>query len=395
MKNYSKKTILSILLLSLIPFCAQAIDWNSWLSKDDWVDWAVTGLNKLRTPKPAESEDQDNGEEFIDLDTKNVAQEDNTTKENDFYASLGIKFFPEKYLVGSDATLKKQLNTLFQNKKNKGAVAYFISIERKNHNLAISILEELPANNRLTILLESPSAFIAKLLVDMRKKDFVGKTLYHWGKFKLESQYFGSKEVDNAEIKGESITLQYITFLLLHNTKTQEDFKLRAYTIADIFSKVASEDLPSLLVYTNEEAAVKLGKKHKSCFGAVKSKGYCDEETIIQLPADFVAKLLNGMHKNNMITNQDLVNILETEFKINQDRFQTILSMIDKAILQEIILNFSEEVHAFLPDDVILQAIPHLEEDKTLKISDKTNNGTTIPSIEEDSNNSESDKEDL
>lgn len=371
MKNKSIKTLLTVILLSLLPFFSYG-DWNDWINVDSWKNW---GAKKLGLSSPTNEQDDSPEEKQYEAqnpEDKEIAQADNETKKVDFYDTLGIKFFADKYLIGTDATLKKHLNTLFQNKQKKAAISYFISLERKNHDLAISILEDLAPNNRLTLLLDSPPAFIAKLFVDMRSKDFKGKTLSHWGTFTLESAYFGTKKVDHAEIKGESVTLQYITFILFHNNnKTKEEFALRAFALANILSHVASANLPSLLVYTDEEAAVKLGQKHKSCFGAVKSKGSCDEETIIQLPTDFIAGLLNFMHKQAIISNKDLVNVLEIQFSINQERFQAILKKIDPVVLQEIILNFSEDVHAFLPDDIILQALPVFDEEDVLKITDQ------------------------
>ncbi len=397
MKNKSVKTILSVILLSFIPFFSHA-NWDDWMNIDSWKSWGSQKLgytSKTNESDSSEIEDK-NTEDAEDKNEKEVANEDNKTKEINLYDSLGIKFFAEKYLIGSDATLKKHLNTLFQNKQKKAAISYFISLERKNHDLAISILEDLDPNNRLTILLDAPGAFIAKIFVDMRSKDFKGKTLSHWGTFTLQSEYFGTKKVDHAEIKGESVTLQYITFILFHNSKTKEEFAHRAFAIANILSHVTSADLPSLLIYTDEEAAVKLGNKHKSCFGAVKSKGYCEEETIIHLPSDFIAGLLNFMHIKNMITNKDLVAVLETEFKVNQDRFQAILKMIDKSVLQEIVFNFSEEVHAFLPDDIILHAIPSFEEETVLKITDQKNENADRKIIIEGTNsNDKTAKEDL
>lgn len=366
MKIKNKKTILSIVILSLIPYFSQAIDWDSWLSTaDSWKNWALGTNNASETKKEEDpKKDKEELEEHIDLD-KEIAEE----KPVDFYDTLGIKFFADKLLIGTDATLKNHLYTLFHKKQKKAAISYFVSLERKNHDLAISILESLAPDNRLSILLDSPPAFIAKILVDMRKTDFKGKTLSHWGTYKLQSEYFGLKTVDQAEIKGESVTLQYITFLIYHNSKDKQDLFQRAVALAKILSTIKNDDLASLLVYTNEEATVKLGKQHKSCFGAVKSKGYCDEETVILLPVDFIANMLNFMHKAKMISNKDLVDVLEAEFPINQERFQAILNKIDKTIMQEIILNFSEEVHSFLPDDIILYAMPTFEEDTVLKLT--------------------------
>lgn len=389
MKIKNKKTIISIMILSLIPFFSHAIDWDYWT--DTWKSWTFQTKNTSDEKTNQKTED-DEPEEHIDLDKEEIAKDDPKV---DFYDTLGIKLFPLKHLIGSDETLQKHLNTLFKNKREKGAVSYFISLERKNHDLAISILESLAPDNRLTLLLQCPPAFIAKILVDMRTVDFKGKTLSHWGIYNLQSEYFGSKIVDHAEIKGESVTLQYIVFLLFHNIKTKEEAGHRASALAKILSCIDSENLPSMLIYTNKEASAKLGQKHKSCFGAVKSKGYCDEVTVILLPVDFISNLLNFMHKNNMISNKDLVNVLEKEFEINQERFQAILNKIDKTIMQEVIFNFSEDVHSFLPDDIILSAIPSFEEDNVLKITaDKDQNSSQQIIISED-NDDLSKKNDL
>lgn len=81
-----------------------------------------------------------------------------------------------------------------------------------------------------------------------------------------------------------------------------------------------------------------MGSQHKSCFGAVKSKGHCDEETIIFLPVDFISGLLNFMYKNKLISGKDLVTVLEAEFSINKERFQALVKQIDTTMLCQEIL---------------------------------------------------------
>lgn len=380
MKINCKKTILSIIALSLIPHLSQAFDWNDWVSTDSWKNWAFGTKKNASETKDTQNKAKDESEdEVIDLDAPKVAKEETQEPKVDFYDTLGIKFFPEQYLLGTDATLKKHLTTLFEKKQHRSAVSYFISVERKNHALAISMLESMNPAHRLIILLDSPAKFIAKILVDIRNQDFKGKTLSHWGTYELQSEYFGKKTVDQAEIKGETVSLRYIVFLLSHNSRSKEDYATRAFHLAQILSHASANDLASLLVYTREEATVKMGQQHNSCFGAVKSKGYCDEETVIYLPTEFVGQLLNFMHTNKMISNQDLVTILETEFKANQDRFQAILKKIDIKVLQEIIFNFSDEIHPFLPDDIILNAIPSLEDSEpVLSITNGVNKSTNV-----------------
>lgn len=378
--------ILAAVALASIPYTTQA-GWDDWLNGDSWKQWAKQKaeavVDALSDDKASKSDDTKKDDEFeiehIDLDAKKEVVKDTSEPKVDFYDTLGIKYFPAQYLAGNEATLKKYLNTLFKDKKHRQAVAYFISLERKNHAAAISLLESMPDDQRLVLLLESPAAFTAKILVEMRNIDFKGKTLSHWGPFELQSEYYGRKKVAKAEIKGESVSLRYIMFLLTFNTNTQEEFAHRAYALAQILSNVSESDLSSLLVYSHDEVLVKMGQKHESCFGAVKTKGYCDEETPVYLPEDFVGPLLNFMHSHNMISKQAIVKVLEAEFYTNIHRFNAILKGIDIKVIQDVALNFSEEIIAFLPDEVILGAMPAYEEvDNSLRITDGKNNKTVI-----------------
>lgn len=390
------KMILSVAMMGIVPHLSQG-DWagfqKDWLTQDSWKKWGKQNAEALvnlfsdeDVSKTENTKENDELEQpIVGLNEKKEFVNETTKSKENFYDTLGIKYFPEQYLVGSEITLKKYLNTLLKDKKNRQAVAYFISLERKNHAAAISILESIDPAHRLVILLESPAKFVAKILVQMRNVDFKGKTLSHWGPYELQSEYFGRKDVHNAEIKGESVSLRYIDFIIKHETKSKKEFFDRAFSLANILSHVGGTDLASLLVYSHEEVLVKMGKKHESCFGAVKSKGFCDEETAIYLPEDFVGQLLNFMHNRSMISKQDIVNVLEAEFKINRNRFDAILKGINIKVIQDIALNFPEEIIACLPDEVILGAMPSYEnQDSSLKIGDGKNDKHIIMPITTD-----------
>lgn len=384
-----RNLVLLVAVFVLFPYVSRADwNWNDLVRPDAWRKWAQQYIQKagkgLMDYGASTSEDAKTNDEpeevFIELDEKKVAA-DTFHSNPDFYDNLGIKFFPEQYLVGGEPTFRKYLNTLFEAKKNRQAVAYFISLERKNHAAAISILESMAPEQRLIILLDSPAVFIAKILVQMRKFDFKGKTLSHWGPYELHSQYFGRKAVSNAEIKGESVSLRYLMFLLTYNAKTQEEFGSRAFSLAKILGHVTGNDLSSLLVYSREEVIVKLGEKHESCFGAVKTKGYCGEETAIYLPESFVGSLLSFMHDQKMISKKDIVNVLEAEFKINSERFNRILKAIDIKVIQDVAFNFSEEIIALLPDEAILEAMPDNDDDHILNRIDDGKDGRNVINI--------------
>lgn len=407
-KNYFK-VILLISGMMMVSFMGHADDSGSnpnpgsnsgwgwdWLSGDSWKKWGIKtakgikerfeqldsydaeGNIKVQEGKvenveaPVASNDQsEKSDKFDKLEVKLGEEGD---KSVDFYDSLGIEYSPNQYLVGSEAVLKKHLKSFFDARKTANGIAYFISVERKRHDAAISLLESMTHEQRLAILLESPAAFIAKVFVDMRNKDFKGKTLMHWGPYELQSEYFGKKIVENAEIKGESMSLRYMTFLLNYKVTSKEEAGNRAFRLAEILSCVTGEDLVSLLVYSREEVVVKMGSKHESCFGAVKNKGYCDEETAIYLPYEFMGNLLNFMYQKQMISKQDLVAVIEAEFKLDSDRVGLILGKIDVSVLQEVSLNFSDEVTAILPDDVILSVMSDIYINDVIMIDDGSSN---------------------
>ncbi len=379
-----RNVILMLAVMVLFPHMGKAfMSWDDLPSADTFKKLLQQAAKTVgdtlihysdSTPKDTATNDEPE-EESIELDEKKVAK-DTTKPKIDFYDTLDIKFFPEKYLVGDEATFKKYLNTLFEAKKNRQAVAYFISLERKNHAAAISILESMAPEQRLIILLNSPAVFIAKILVQMRNVDFKGKVLSHWGPYELHSQYFGRRIVSDAEIKGESVSLRYMMFILTHNVKTEEEFGNRTFSLAKILSHVTGDDLFSLLVYSHEEVLVKLGEKHESCFGAVKTKGYCDEETAIYLPENFVGPFLNFMHNQKMVSKKDIVNVLEAEFKINRDRCNGILKGIDINVIRDVDLNLSEGITAGLPGKAILDEMPDDDDDdfNLNRIGDGNNN---------------------
>lgn len=403
------KMILSVAVIGLIPPYISHASLTDMLP-DSWKQW-IDSFSKTET---ANKETPINTEVTENQDGSSETQNDPEKPAEpvvDFYSTLGIKLFPEKYLLGKESVLKKHLVSLFETNNNRKAVAFFVSLEKKRHDVALSILETLPAQHRLKLLLESPPAFIAKLFVGMRNIDFKGKTLSHWGPFELQSDYFGTMKVETGQIMGESISLRYISFLLSYNPQSKvqklsgKEFATRVVALAKILSFASGSDLSSLLVYSHEEVVVKLGLKHEDCYGDVQTKGSCEEETAIYLPEDFVGQFLNLMHNQKLITKKDLVSILEAEFKLSTKRFQLILKWIAPEVLQDVAYNFSEEIIAYLPDEIILGAMPTDEDtyDELPAIDvgptkviikdskNSTNNTIQIPSNNDDS----SDKDDL
>lgn len=373
MKQIYKKSLLLIVTVSMVTHLSFG-GWEEWPRVNAFKNWW-----NGEDAKPAEEQvqeivkeevDKDDLEEFVDLNAESKEEEEEFVEpEVDFYETLGIKFFPEKFLEGKLETLKKRLNKLFEKGEDEAAITYFISLERKDHGQAIEILETLKPTYRLSIMLNADARFIAKILSEMRLVDFKGKTLTHWGGYELDSDYFGKKTVTTAEIKGESVSLRYIEFLMKYNVSSEEDYNSRGKRFAEILKHTTEESLVSLLVYKPEEAGVKLGNGHEKCFGAIKSKGYCDEETTIYLPAQFVGAMINEMHKHKMMTNRDIVAVLEAEFEVNTERFKAIIDATYEDVLSDIYMNLSGDIIEYLPEDLILNAVSSVTVDEsTLKI---------------------------
>lgn len=408
-----KLLLLTVSLGFLTPLVLA--DWSALLNSTAWMEWLAS--NPITKSNVAQA-DIPNAQEKVQ--EVQVAQSDNSndsvnteTKKIDFYESLGIELVPEIALTDPEPKLKATLIQLIEEGKYDDAVAYFVSIERKNHKTAISILETLDANYRHIILMESPEAFITKILLAMRT-DFKGKTLRHWGPFELKSAYFGKRIEQFAEIKGDSVSLRYILFFLYHNlpqqnlsTDEQHLAFERVAQLCRILSHATDESLVSLLVYTKEEASVKMGKEHKSCFGAVEKKGFCDEETPIYFPADLLGSLMTVMHQQNYISLKAIVSIIEKEFEIDSKRGKTILKDMKENIIQSITLNLSEEVLVHIPYKIksgdkldnnnnnifFLEAGNKNNSSKNATLESKNKTGTLTIEAEEDDD--ESKKEEL
>lgn len=368
------KVISLIVAMAITPVSSHALDLSDYIDTDSWKSWGSSIKNKVtKTFKLWIEEDKENSEDKTS--NENPKEDNNQDKDaeetrvsmEDFYDNLDIKLVSEKLLKGGESTLKKSLISRLNAAEFDSAVAFFVSLEKKNHDVAISILDSIEPEYRLILLQQCPPAFIAKILVDMRNKDFKGKPYFrHWGPFTVHLKQKGTKDFENAEIKGDSISLRYINFLLSHKLgsgqKAIEEMKNRGEVLADIMSFLSGPDLASLLVYSPEEVFVRMGEKHELCYGDYLNKGICFEEVPVYLPEKFVGQFLSGLHRNRRITTQDINAILEAEFKVNPDRYKLILKHIPAEVVRDIALDFSEDMWLLLPEDVQHSATMAFEE---------------------------------